>query len=78
MLTKIIELSLANRGLVIIMTLLMALAGLYSALNLPIDAVPDMTNVQVQVVTVAGSLSPVEVERDVTYPIENTMGGCLT
>jgi len=41
MLTKIIELSLINRGLVIILTLLMAGAGLYSALNLPIDAVPD-------------------------------------
>ncbi len=75
MLTKIIELSLINRGLVIILTLLMAGAGLYSALNLPIDAVPDMTNVQVQVVTDAGSLSPVEVERYVTYPVENTMGG---
>ncbi|WP_339748456.1 CusA/CzcA family heavy metal efflux RND transporter [uncultured Rubinisphaera sp.] len=75
MLTKIIELSLVNRGLVIILTLLMALAGLYSALHLPIDAVPDMTNVQVQVVTDAGSLSPVEVERYVTYPVENTMGG---
>ncbi len=75
MLTKIIELSLVNRGLVIIATLLMAAAGLYSAFNLPIDAVPDMTNVQVQVVTKAGSLSPVEVERYVTYPVENTMGG---
>ncbi len=75
MLTHIIEISLMNRGLVIVLTLLMAAAGLYSALNLPIDAVPDMTNVQVQVVTDAGSLSPVEVERYVTYPVENTMGG---
>lgn len=75
MLTRIIEISLTNRGLVIILTLLMAGAGLYSALHLPIDAVPDMTNVQVQVVTDAGSLSPVEVERYVTYPVENTMGG---
>ncbi|KAA5539689.1 efflux RND transporter permease subunit [Roseiconus nitratireducens] len=75
MLTKIIELSLVNRGLVIILTLLMAGAGVYSALHLPIDAVPDMTNVQVQVVTDAGSLSPVEVERYVTYPVETTMGG---
>ncbi|MCC6510090.1 MAG: efflux RND transporter permease subunit [Pirellulaceae bacterium] len=75
MLTKLIELSLVNRGLVIVMTLLMAGAGLYAALNLPIDAVPDMTNVQVQVVTDAGSLSPVEVERYVTYPVENTMSG---
>jgi cobalt-zinc-cadmium resistance protein CzcA len=75
MLTKLIEFSVVNRGLVIILTLLMAGAGIYSALKLPIDAVPDMTNVQVQVVTDAGSLSPVEVERYVTYPVENTMGG---
>lgn len=75
MLTRIIELSLTNRGLVIILTLLMAGAGLYSAVHLPIDAVPDMTNVQVQVVTDAGSLSPIEVERYVTYPVETTMGG---
>jgi cobalt-zinc-cadmium resistance protein CzcA len=75
MLTKLIEFSVVNRGLVIILTLLMAGAGMYSALKLPIDAVPDMTNVQVQVVTDAGSLSPVEVERYVTYPVENTMGG---
>ncbi len=75
MLTRIIELSLINRGLVVILTLLMAGAGFYAALNLPIDAVPDMTNVQVQVVTDAGSLSPIEVERYVTYPIENSMSG---
>ena len=75
MLTKIIEFSLANRGLVIILTLLMAALGLYSAIKLPIDAVPDMTNVQVQVVTSAGSLSPIEVERYVTYPVEATMNG---
>jgi cobalt-zinc-cadmium resistance protein CzcA len=75
MLTKLIEFSLVNRGLIIILTLLMAGLGLYSALHLPIDAVPDMTNVQVQVVTDAGSLSPLEVERYVTYPVENTMGG---
>jgi cobalt-zinc-cadmium resistance protein CzcA len=60
---------------VITITLLMALAGLNAALHLPIDAVPDMTNVQVTVITEAGSLSPVEVERYVTYPVEWTMGG---
>ncbi|MCC9607990.1 CusA/CzcA family heavy metal efflux RND transporter [Blastopirellula sp. JC732] len=75
MLTHLIEFSLKNRGLVVILTLLMAGAGIYSAIELPIDAVPDMTNVQVQVVTDAGSLSPVEVERYVTYPVENIMGG---
>jgi cobalt-zinc-cadmium resistance protein CzcA len=75
MLTRLIEFSVMNRGLVIVLTLLMAGSGLYSAIHLPIDAVPDMTNAQVQVVTDAGSLSPVEVERYVTYPVEATMGG---
>ena len=75
MLTKLIELSLTNRMLVLILVFLMACGGLYSAIHLPIDAVPDMTNVQVQVVTDAGSLSPVEVEQYVTYPVEAVMGG---
>ena len=75
MLTRLIEISLTNRMLVLILVFLMACAGLYSAIKLPIDAVPDMTNVQVQVVTDAGSLSPVEVEQYVTYPVESVMGG---
>ncbi|APZ93720.1 efflux RND transporter permease subunit [Fuerstiella marisgermanici] len=75
MLTKLIELSLTNRMLVLILVFLMACGGIYSAIHLPIDAVPDMTNVQVQVVTDAGSLSPIEVEQYVTYPVEAVMGG---
>ena len=75
MLARLVELSLVHRGLVILAVLFMAAAGVYSALHLPIDAVPDMTNVQVTVVTEVGSLSPVEVERSVTYPVENAMRG---
>jgi cobalt-zinc-cadmium resistance protein CzcA len=75
MLTSIIDFSLKNRMLILVLTVLMAMAGLQSALLLPIDAVPDMTNVQVQIVTDAGSLPPVEVERYVTYPVEGTMRG---
>lgn len=75
MLARLIEISLTNRFLVLTFTLLMAIAGVNAALHLPIDAVPDMTNVQVTVITEAGSLSPVEVERYVTYPVEWTMGG---
>ncbi|MEZ6061769.1 MAG: CusA/CzcA family heavy metal efflux RND transporter [Planctomycetaceae bacterium] len=75
MLARLIEFSLENRFLVLALTLLMAVAGVNAALSLPIDAVPDMTNVQVTVITDAGSLSPVEVERYVTYPVEATMGG---
>ena len=71
----LIEFSIANRLLVISATLLVAVGGAYSALHLPIDAIPDMTNVQVQVLTDAGSLSPVEVEKYVSYPIETAMAG---
>jgi len=75
MLAKLIEFSLNNRFLVIVATLLVAVAGVRSALRLPIDAVPDLTNTQVTIITSAGSLPPVEVERQVTYPIEWAMGG---
>jgi len=75
MLSKLIEFSLHNRFFVLTATLLMAAGGLYSAIHLPIDAVPDMTNVQVQVMTDAGSLSPIEVERYVTNPVEWAMSG---
>ncbi|TWT68470.1 efflux RND transporter permease subunit [Crateriforma conspicua] len=75
MLKRLIELSLHHRMLVFVITFLVALAGLRSALHLPIDAVPDLTNTQVTVMTEAGSLPPVEVERQVTYPIEWAMGG---
>lgn len=75
MLTHLIHFSLKNRFIVLILTGLMALAGLHAAWTLPIDAVPDMTNVQVTVVTEAGSASPVEVERYVTNPVEATMAG---
>jgi len=75
MLAQLIKLTLENRFLVLIGTFLMAAAGINAALRLPIDAVPDMTNVQVTVITSAGSLSPVEVERYVTQPVEVTMGG---
>jgi len=75
MLAQVIKLTLENRFLVLTGTALMAFAGLNAAMHLPIDAVPDMTNVQVTVITDAGSLSPVEVERYVTQPVEVTMGG---
>ena len=75
MLSRLIELSIENRMLVIVITLLVAIGGVYSAANLPIDAVPDMTNIQVQVLSDAGALSPVEVEKYVSFPIETTMSG---
>jgi cobalt-zinc-cadmium resistance protein CzcA len=74
-LTGVIEWSLTNRALVIALFVLMALGGLYAATQIPVDAVPDLVNVQVQVVTEAGTLPPLEVERLITYPVELAMSG---
>jgi cobalt-zinc-cadmium resistance protein CzcA len=60
---------------VIALFVLMALGGLYAATQIPVDAVPDLVNVQVQVVTEAGTLPPLEVERLITYPVELAMSG---
>src|SRR5262245_34878120 len=75
MLTALIRLSIENRLLVLVLTTLMAVGGVYSALHLPIDAVPDLTNTQVTVITTAGALSPLETERYITYPVESAMAG---
>jgi heavy metal efflux system protein len=74
-LSGVIEWSLSNRALVIALFVLMALSGLYAATRIPVDAVPDLVNVQVQVVTEAGTLPPLEVERLITYPVELAMSG---
>src|SRR5215218_3589258 len=75
MLNALIESALANRFLVLMGTLLVAALGVYSALHLPIDAVPDLTNVQVQVITEAPALSPLEVETLLSFPVEGAMSG---
>jgi cobalt-zinc-cadmium resistance protein CzcA len=74
-LSGVIEWSLANRAMVIALFLLMALGGLYAATQIPVDAVPDLVNIQVQVVTEVGTLPPLEVERLVTYPVELAVSG---
>ena len=75
MLNAIIGSSLQNRFLVIVGTLLIAGLGISSAVNLPIDAVPDLTNIQVQVITEAPALSPLEVETLISFPVEGAMSG---
>ncbi len=75
MLNKLIESALNNRFLVVVGTLLVACLGVYSAIHLPIDAVPDLTNVQVQVITEAPALSPLEVETLLSFPVEGAMSG---
>jgi len=75
MLEKIIEYTLKQKGMVIFLSLLIATIGLYSYWKLPIDAFPDVTNIQVEVVSHADGLSAIEIERNVTYPIEMAMRG---
>ncbi len=75
MLESILHFSVKNRWLVLALTAMLALLGVYSLQKLPIDAVPDITNNQVQINTLCPSLSPVEVEKQVTFPIENALTG---
>ncbi|MCC7406050.1 MAG: efflux RND transporter permease subunit [Bdellovibrionales bacterium] len=75
MLNQIIRISIYNRGVVLFVTLLMVVAGLYSFQRLPIDAVPDITNNQVQINTVIEGLAPEEIERTITFPVESSMRG---
>ncbi len=70
MFQRIIELALANKVLVLLSVSALALFGIYSAGQIPLDAVPDITNNQVQVVTSSPSLAPQEVEEFITYPLE--------
>jgi heavy metal efflux system protein len=71
----IIELSVKFRWFIVLATALVAAYGLLELTRLPIDAVPDITNRQVQVTTVAPALAPEQIERQVTYPIETAMAG---
>ncbi len=75
MLEKIVAYTLRQKGMVIFLSLVIIACGIYSYLRLPIDAFPDVTNIQVEVVSHADGLSAVEIERNVTYPIEMAMRG---
>jgi cobalt-zinc-cadmium resistance protein CzcA len=75
MLDAIVGFSLARRWLVLGATLLAAAVGAWSFAALPIDAVPDITNVQVQINTEAPGYTPLEVEQRITFPIETALGG---
>ena len=75
MLAKVIEFSLAHRVLVLAASALIAVFGVVSFVRLDVDAFPDTTPVQVQVNTVADAFTPEEVERQLTIPIEQVLGG---
>src|ERR1700731_1418083 len=75
MIEKILNFSVHYRYLVALVTACVIAYGVYALKNLPIDAVPDITNNQVQINTVAAGLSPIEVEKRVTLPIETALNG---
>ena len=75
MIERLIDFSIRNRALVILGVLLIGALGLRAAQQLPIDAVPDVTNVQVQILTTAPALGPLEVEKFITFPVETVMSG---
>ncbi|WP_422015588.1 efflux RND transporter permease subunit [Roseateles sp.] len=75
MFERIIRFAIEHRWLVMLAVLGMAALGIFSYQKLPIDAVPDITNVQVQINTKAPGYSPLETEQRVTYPIETVMAG---
>ena len=75
MIARLVTLSVERRWLVLLLTAVAALAGVFALQRLPIDAVPDITNNQVQVNVLAPSLSPDQIERQVSYTIETSLAG---
>ena len=75
MLNRVIDFSLKQKFVALALVLLMAVGGIFSLSNIPINSQPDVTPVQVLVITKAGQYSPYDVERLVSYPIETSMNG---
>lgn len=75
MIDLIASFAVKRRWLVMALTLVLAGVGIYNAMKLPIDAVPDITNIQVQINTSAPGYSPLESEQRITFPIETAMAG---
>ena len=75
MLERILRFTIHQRWIVLLAVLGMGALGVYNYQRLPIDAVPDITNVQVQINTEAPGYSPLEAEQRITFPIETAMAG---
>jgi len=75
MIARILALSVRARFFIVFATLIVAGFGVFNLLRLPIDAVPDITNKQVQINTSAPALGPLEIERRVTFPVETALSG---
>ncbi len=73
MFEKIIQFSLSNKLLIGLGTIALAVAGIYYGTQIPLDAVPDITNNQVQIVSTAPTFAPQEVEQLITFPLEAAM-----
>src|SRR5215471_16832019 len=75
MVEAIIDFAIRRRWVVVTLAVIAAAFGAYALTRLPIDAVPDITNVQVQINAVAPALSPPEMEKQVTYVVETALAG---
>ncbi|MBN9597055.1 MAG: CusA/CzcA family heavy metal efflux RND transporter [Afipia sp.] len=75
MIERIVDFSVRRRWLILFVTLVVAASGFWSLTRLPIDAVPDVTNVQVQVNATAPALTPLEIEKQVTVTLETALAG---
>lgn len=75
MFERLIQFAIEQRLVVMLAVVLMATVGIHSYQKLPIDAVPDITNVQVQINTAAPGYSPLETEQRITFSIETAMAG---
>ena len=75
MIERILQFALKQRLLVLLGAVILLGGGVWAMKKLPVDAFPDVTNVQVQILTQAGGMAPTEVEKLITFPIETTMGG---
>ena len=75
MIARILRLSIERRGVMMLFALFVAFFGMYSYKQLPIDAVPDITNVQVQINTATPGYSPLETEQRITFIVETSLAG---
>ena len=75
MLERVLRFSIEHRFLILLLAVVLAGLGVYAMQRLPIDAVPDITNKQVQINTLVPALSPLDIERQVTFPIETALAG---
>ena len=75
MIGRIVTFAVEKRWLVLLLTLAAALAGVFAIQRLPIDAVPDITNNQVQINVVAPALSPDQIEKQVAFTVETALAG---